>query len=231
MYRLLIIEDDIEIEEMVCDYLQGEGYEVDGAQDGKKAMELWNKNKYDLALIDLMLPGCSGFDILKDIRKNSVVPVIIVTARDSDVDKSRGFNLGADDYVTKPFSLIELSGRIKANIRRATKYTKEIIQEEESILIGDLTINLREHTVSSGDKRVELTYTEFEIIRILASHKGQAFSKEQLYMKVWKEPYYGNENVINTHINRLRGKLSGISESGKEYIKTLWGIGYKMEDQ
>lgn len=231
MYRLLIIEDDKEISEMLRDYLIGEAYIVDIAYDGKVALDLFNKNKYDLALIDLMLPNCSGLDIVKEIRKTSVIPIIIVTAKNSEMDKAMGFNLGADDYVTKPFSLIELSARIKANIRRFTKYINLDDQESNSIRIRDLTIYLTEHIVEINGKNVELTYTEFEILKILASHKGQTFSKEQLYNRVWKQPYYGNENVLNTHINRLRSKLNSISNGKAEYIKTLWGIGYKMEEE
>lgn len=231
MYRLLIIEDDKEISEMIRDYLIGEAYIVDIAYDGKVALDLFNKNKYDLALVDLMLPSCSGLDIVKEIRKTSIIPIIIVTAKNSEMDKTMGFNLGADDYVTKPFSLIELSARIKANIRRFTRYINLDDQESNSIRFRDLTIYLTEHIVEINGKNVELTYTEFEILKILASHKGQTFSKERLYNMVWKQPYYGNENVLNTHINRLRSKLNSISKGKAEYIKTLWGIGYKMEEE
>jgi len=139
-----------------------------------------------------------------------------------------GLNLGADDYVVKPFSLIELTARIKANIRRATSYDNQ--QEETVTRIKDLEINQTTHSVKAAGTVLELTRTEFEILNLMASHPGQAFSKERLYDLIWKEPYFGNENVLNTHINRLRAKLKMVSNSDATYIKTLWGIGYKMEE-
>ena len=175
-----------------------------------------------------MLPDTSGMEVIKAIRQISKIPIIIITAKDNDTDKSMGLNLGADDYVVKPFSLIELTARIKANIRRATSYDNQ--QEETVTRIKDLEINQITHSVKVAGIVLELTRTEFEILNLMASHPGQAFSKERLYDLIWKEPYFGNENVLNTHINRLRAKLKMISNSDTTYIKTLWGIGYKMEE-
>ncbi len=175
-----------------------------------------------------MLPDTSGVEVIKAIRQISKIPIIIITAKDNDTDKSMGLNLGADDYVVKPFSLIELTARIKANIRRATSYNNQ--QEETVTRIKDLEINQTTHSVKAAGTVLELTRTEFEILNLMASHPGQAFSKERLYDLIWKEPYFGNENVLNTHINRLRAKLKMISNSDATYIKTLWGIGYKMEE-
>lgn len=230
MGKILLVEDDREISDMVTDYLLGENFEVDCIDDGQKVMKLFDSKKYDLILLDLMLPHCSGIEIIKEVRKVSTIPIIIVTAKTQDTDKTMGLNLGADDYVTKPFSLIELTARIKANIRRVTSYSMDVEEENQLIRVKDLTIDVKKHCVSVGEKLLDLTYTEFEIIRLLAAHPGQAFSKEKLYDLIWKEPYYGNENVLNTHINRLRGKLKRATPEGKEYIKTLWGIGYKMEE-
>ena len=159
-----------------------------------------------------------------------MIPVIIATAKDSDTDKMLGFNLGADDYITKPFSLVELLARIKANIRRATVYNAAEASDDRIIQYKDLEINVSKHTVSKNGVDLNLTHTEFEIIRLLAANQGYAFSKEQLYNTIWKEVYYGNENVLNTHINRLRTKLSPDGNKNN-YIKTLWGIGYKMEKE
>lgn len=175
-----------------------------------------------------MLPDTSGMEVIKAIRQISKIPIIIITAKDNDTDKSMGLNLGADDYVVKPFSLIELTARIKANIRRATSYDNQ--QEETVTRIKDLEINQTTHSVKAAGTVLELTRTEFEILNLMASHPGQAFSKERLYDLIWKEPYFGNENVLNTHINRLRAKLKMVSNSDATYIKTLWGIGYKMEE-
>ena len=228
--RILIIEDDQAISGMVSDYLVSEEFQTDVFDNGETAVRAFSGGQdYALVLIDLMLPGMSGMEVIRSIRRNSTVPIIIITAKDNDTDKLLGLNLGADDYVVKPFSLIELTARIKANIRRTTRYDRH--PEEDVIRIRDLEINVTKRTVRVSGEEPELTRTEFEILCLLASHPGQAFSKERLYDLVWKEPYYGSENVLNTHINRLRAKLKAASGSDTAYIKTLWGIGYKMEEE
>lgn len=227
--KILIVEDDTSICDMVQDYLTGENYTVEACHTGTAAIKAFSENdNYALALIDLMLPDMSGMEVIKTIRKVSTLPLIIITAKDNDTDKSMGLNLGADDYVVKPFSLIELTARIKANIRRATGYVSR--PEHSFIRIRDLEIDIPKHTANVSGTDLDLTRTEFEILCLLASHPGQSFSKERLYDTIWKEPYFGNENVLNTHINRLRTKLKNASGSDAVYIKTLWGIGYKMED-
>lgn len=231
MSKILLIEDDKNISEMVYDYLISESYEVVAVFDGWDAVQAFGQNDFDLVLLDLMLPNCSGMEVIKAIRKTSIIPIIIVTAKDNDTDKTIGLNLGADDYVTKPFSLIELSARIKANIRRVTQYGQMKHGENSIICIKDLKINVSKHTVQRNHQFLDLTRTEFEILRLLASNPGQAFSKEKIYNLIWKDPYYGNESVLNAHMNRLRNKLRTKNTDGKEYIKTLWGIGYKMEEQ
>ena len=228
--KIILIEDDGEIRGMVKDYLSGE-FEVTAFRDGTTAIQtIADYDEYSLALIDLMLPDMSGMEIIKTIRQSSNIPIIIITAKDNDTDKSLGLNLGADDYVVKPFSLIELSARIKANIRRAKTY--QLLPEKNSILkIKGIEIDTISHTVTRKGTPIDLTPIEFEILHLLASHPGQAYSKERLYELIWKEPYLGNENVVNTHINRLRLKLKNNAEDTTVYIKTLWGIGYKMEDK
>ena len=228
--KIILIEDDGEIRGMVKDYLSGE-FEVTAFRDGTTAIQtIADYDEYSLALIDLMLPDMSGMEIIKAIRQSSNIPIIIITAKDNDTDKSLGLNLGADDYVVKPFSLIELSARIKANIKRAKTY--QLLPEKNSILkIKDIEVDTISHTVTRKGTPIDLTPIEFEILRLLASHPGQAYSKERLYELIWKEPYFGNENVVNTHINRLRLKLKNNAEDTTVYIKTLWGIGYKMEDK
>ena len=228
--KIMLIEDDGEIREMVKDYLSGE-FEVTAFRDGTTAIQtIADYDEYSLALIDLMLPDMSGMEIIKAIRQSSNIPIIIITAKDNDTDKSLGLNLGADDYVVKPFSLIELSARIKANIRRAKTY--QPLPDKNSILkIKGIEIDTISHTVTRKGTPIDLTPIEFEILHLLASHPGQAYSKERLYELIWKEPYLGNENVVNTHINRLRLKLKNNAEDTTVYIKTLWGIGYKMEDK
>ena len=228
-HKILLIEDDEEIRNMIKDYLTGE-FEVCPFQNGKSAVESsGDYSEYLLALIDLMLPDMSGMEVIKAIRRISIIPIIIITAKDNDTDKSLGLNLGADDYVVKPFSLIELTARIKANIRRARTYQQP--SQNTIVKIKDLEIDPLSHTVKHQGKSLDLTPIEFEILHLLAAHPGQAFSKERLYELIWKEPYFSNENVLNTHINRLRLKLKNSPEDTTVYIKTLWGIGYKMEEK
>ncbi|MCR5196554.1 MAG: response regulator transcription factor [Pseudobutyrivibrio sp.] len=224
--KILLVEDDNNISDMIDEYMSDLGYKIDIAENGVNALSLVGKNKYSLLLIDLMLPDLSGFSIIKKVRENSTVPIIIVTAKNSEVDKMRGFEVGADDYVEKPFSLIELVARIKANIRRANLYSGPS-DEEEELRCGNLVIKLAERRILIDEKVINLTKKEYDIIYELALNANRAVSKEELYEKVWKQPYYGDDNVINSHINRLRAKLD--KNGARDVIQTLWGVGYRME--
>lgn len=227
MKKILVIEDDADICEMLVDYLIGDGYEITTYEDGISVGADIDIADYALVLVDLMLPKISGFEVIKKIREISTIPIIIITAKNSDHDKARGLALGADDYVTKPFSIVELSSRIKANTRRVTMYDAQTL-EENVIQLRDLQIDLSAHIVKRGTDFIDLTRTEFDILVYLSQNRNRALSKENIYQKIWKEPYYGNENVLNTHMNRLRNKLRN---GDIEYIKTIWRIGYKiMED-
>lgn len=227
MEKILLIEDDADIREMLIDYLSGDGYEITAYADGVSVGVFTDITDYSLALVDLMLPQSNGFELIKKIREISTIPIIIITAKNNDHDKARGLSMGADDYVTKPFSIVELSARIKANIRRVAIYDVQT-PTENVIHLKDLQIDLSAHIVKRGTDFIDLTRTEFDILVYLSKNRNRALSKESIYQKIWKEPYYGNENVLNTHMNRLRNKLKN---GDGEYIKTLWGIGYKiMED-
>lgn len=227
MEKILLIEDDADIREMLIDYLSGDGYEITAYADGVSVGVFTDITDYSLALVDLMLPQSNGFELIKKIREISTLPIIIITAKNNDHDKARGLSMGADDYVTKPFSIVELSARIKANIRRVAIYDVQT-PTENVIHLKDLQIDLSAHIVKRGTDFIDLTRTEFDILVYLLKNRNRALSKESIYQKIWKEPYYGNENVLNTHMNRLRNKLKN---GDNEYIKTLWGIGYKiMED-
>lgn len=227
MEKILLIEDDADIREMLIDYLSGDGYEITAYADGVSVGVFTDITDYSLALVDLMLPQSNGFELIKKIREISTLPIIIITAKNNDHDKARGLSMGADDYVTKPFSIVELSARIKANIRRVAIYDVQT-PTENVIHLKDLQIDLSAHIVKRGTDFIDLTRTEFDILVYLSKNRNRALSKESKYQKIWKEPYYGNENVLNTHMNRLRNKLKN---GDNEYIKTLWGIGYKiMED-
>nr|WP_286161326.1 response regulator transcription factor [Clostridium sp. KNHs214] len=231
--KILLVEDDKNISEMVTEYLINDRYEITQAYDGESAMVKFQEQSYDLILLDLMIPKIHGLNVMRKIREKDVTPIIIITAKDNDTDKAMGLGLGADDYITKPFSLVELSARIKANIRRVTKYNKEKNNhehEDEIICVKDLEINIYKHSVIKAGKQLNLTCKEFEILKLLASNLERVFSKEQIYNQIWKEPYFGEENVINVHMKRLRNKL-GEDKSNVQYVKTLWGIGYKMEDK
>lgn len=227
MKKILVIEDDADICEMLVDYLIGDGYEITTYEDGISVGADIDIADYALVLVDLMLPKISGFEVIKKIREISTIPIIIITAKNSDHDKARGLALGADDYVTKPFSIVELSSRIKANIRRVTMYDAQTL-EENVIQLRDLQIDLSAHIVKRGTDFIDLTRTEFDILVYLSQNRNRALSKENIYQKIWKEPYYGNENVLNTHMNRLRNKLRN---GDIEYIKTIWRIGYKIMEQ
>ncbi|WP_274380802.1 response regulator transcription factor [Anaerosporobacter faecicola] len=230
MVSILIVEDDKNISTMVEEYLTNDGFSVTIAEDGISAIEIFAQQNFQLVLLDLMLPGMDGMKVMKQLRQNSVTPIIIMSAKDSELDKAMGLGFGADDYITKPFSLIELSARIKANIRRVTTYTSEPKEEGTQYVIKDLVIDLQQHLVKKGEEVIELTSKEFDILCLLAKNPGRVFSKEQIYDLVWKDPYCGDANVINVHMKRLREKI-GDSTTEAIYIKTVWGIGYKiMED-
>lgn len=230
MHTILLIEDDQEINQMVADYLRNEGFEVKVAFDGEEAMTLFNEGEIDLVLLDLMLPKLDGMSVMKRMRQQAMTPIVIISAKDTDTDKALGLGFGADDYLTKPFSLVELSARIKANIRRATQYIVVNQEKQEDVIrYKDLEINLNQFSVAKKGKEIKLTMKEYEILRLLATHINQVFTKSQIYNAVWKENYYGDENLINVHIRRLREKIED-NPSEPEYIETLWGIGYKMGD-
>lgn len=226
--KILLIEDDIEISTMLKNFLTTEDFEVVTALDGESACEKFFSDKFSLVLLDLMLPKMSGMKVMDKIRENSVVPIIIISAKDTDSDKTLGLGLGADDYITKPFSVTEVLARIKANIRRNTQYT--IVPEEQPVIsIGRLVMDLNDYSVQKDDKAIELTAKEFDILKLLLLNPKKVYTKEQIYSLVWKDAYLGDENAVNVHISRLRNKIEDNPREPK-YILTVWGIGYKLGD-
>jgi DNA-binding response OmpR family regulator len=226
--NILVVEDDKSIAEMVQSHLTKEGFKVVHAADGAEALRLFSGQSFDLVLLDLMLPELDGMDVLRIVREKSFVPVLILSAKDSDVDKAIGLGFGADDYVTKPFSLIELSARVKAALRRASQYSQTVAAEEEGVIqIHELTLDIEHYQVSKNGLELKLTAKELQILKLLMTNPKRAFSKEQIYRAVWKDDYYGDENAINVHISRLREKIED-DPSKPQYIKTVWGIGYKL---
>lgn len=230
--NILLVEDDISISEMVISYLSKEGYTLIHARDGEEALRLFSKHNYALVLLDLMLPHLNGMDFLKKIREQSRVPVLIVSAKDSEVDKALGLGFGADDYIAKPFSLIELTARVKSAIRRATEYSESggIAPLQPNIVtVQDITIDIDNIRISKRGCEIRLTAKEWSILKLLFTYPKKIFTKEQIYRSVWGDEYYGDENIINVHISRLREKIED-NPSSPQYIKTVWGIGYKLGD-
>ncbi|MBB3126047.1 DNA-binding response OmpR family regulator [Paenibacillus rhizosphaerae] len=226
--RILLVEDDREISQLIESHLKQENYEVFIALDGEEAESFIDKEVFDLVLLDLMLPKINGMDVLKRIREKSVVPVMIISARGSDLDKALGLGFGADDYLSKPFSMIELTARVQAAIRRATQYVRTDHQPtEDRIHYKDLTLDINAFSVLVRGQSVPLTSKEFHILKLFLTYQSRVFTKEQIYQSVWQEDYYGNENVINVHIRRLREKIEE-DPSNPQFICTIWGIGYKL---
>ncbi|MCP6680860.1 response regulator transcription factor [Bacillus nakamurai] len=215
---------------MVSESLTKEGFEVTAAFDGEEALEILNTQKFEVILLDLMLPKIDGMECLRMIRSKSMVPVLIMSAKDEDVDKALGLGLGADDYISKPFSMLEVIARIKATIRREKHYKGSLPAKEEKIInIGDLSVDLNGFSVKKFNEKINLTAKEFNILKLFISNPSQVYTKSQLYKSVWEDEYHGDENVINVHIRRLREKIED-DPSHPTYIKTLWGIGYKLGD-
>lgn len=226
-HKILLVEDDLEISEMLKHYLITENYEMICVADGQDACNQFDKTAFSLVLLDLMIPKISGMDVMQHIRQSSVVPIIIISAKDTETDKTLGLGLGADDYITKPFSVAEVLARIKAAIRRTTQYDTASTAAPASLSAGDLTMNLSDYTLTKNGKRIELTAKEFEILKLLLQNPKKVYTKEQIYSLVWNDAYCGDENAVNVHISRLRNKIEDDSRNPK-YIITVWGIGYKL---
>lgn len=223
---ILLVEDDLEICAMLKAYLETENFEVVAAHDGREACKKFEERSWELVLLDLMIPVIGGMDVLQVIRKKSVVPVIIISAKDTEADKTLGLGLGADDYITKPFSVTEVLARIKANIRRATQYGM-LAEKDEVLQAGEIVMDLSDYTVTKAGEKIDLTAKEFEILKLLMKNPKKVYTKEQIYSLVWNDAYFGDENAVNVHISRLRNKLEDDTRNPK-YVVTVWGIGYKL---
>ncbi|MEK4484311.1 response regulator transcription factor [Psychrobacillus sp. FSL H8-0484] len=226
--RILLVEDDMEISQLIMNSLEQENFKVFPVFDGEEALALFDEKKPDLLLLDLMLPKMSGMEVLKRIREKSMLPVLIISAKGSDLEKALGLGFGADDYISKPFSMIELTARVHAAIRRATQYLPPEKNSNPNFLhYKDFTLDLHSFTVQVRGKTVQLTSKEFNILKLFMTNQSRVFTKEQIYHFIWEDDYYGNENVINVHIRRLREKIEE-NPSNPQYIRTIWGIGYKL---
>ena len=226
MKKILIIEDDPNIAELELDYLKLNGYEANIESDGDKALKRALAGGYDAAIVDLMLPGKSGFEIIKEIRKNFEIPVIVVSARIEDIDKIRGLDCGADDYLTKPFSPAELLARVKSHISRYERL-KGGNSPKDILSLKGLEINHSSHKVFVNNKEALLTTKEYDLLYFFASNPNIVFTKEHLFDAIWGQDYYGDLATVPVHIQKIRKKIER-DPSNPEYIETLWGTGYRF---
>ena len=228
--NILVVDDEEAIADLVEVYLKSENYNVLKCYNGKDALKCVEKEDIDLAILDVMLPDIDGFDICQKIRENHHFPVIMLTARDENIDKITGLTIGADDYITKPFQMLELVARVKAQLRRVTKYNQQDVKMNENvIIIGGLVVDQENHECTINDEPLSLTPTEFSILWVLCKNRGKVVDSEKLFEEVWGEKYFVNStNTIMVHIRHLRDKMNDSAENPK-YIKTVWGVGYKIE--
>lgn len=226
MKRILIIEDDLNIAELERDYLQLNGFKADIVRDGAQGLSRALTGKYDLVIVDLMLPGKGGYEIIKEIRKRLDVTLVVVSAKSEDISKIRGLEYGADDYLTKPFSPGELVARIKSHLKRYERL-KGSAASSESITCGGLEINTASHKVVVNGKEVQMTAREYELLLFLASHPNMVFSKEHLLAAIWGDDYFGDTATVAVHIQKIRKKIEK-DPANPQFIETLWGTGYRF---
>lgn len=229
--KILIVEDDEDIQMIEEAYLQAAGFQTEIVADGEKVESMLNKTSFDLILLDLMLPGKSGYDICKEMREKIDIPILMVTARTESLDKIRGLGFGADDYIVKPFDPAELVARVHANLRQyerlMNKNTAHTEAEQEEICIQDVRIQLNSWKVYKGEKEIKFPNREFELLKFLAMNPNVVFSKEQLFEKIWGYDYVGDSATVMVHINRIRDKIEDDSKNPR-ILETIWGVGYRL---
>ena len=229
MYNILVCDDDKEIVKAIGIYLTKEGYNVFKAYDGNECLEILQKNKVQLVILDIMMPKKDGIETINEIREKYSIPVIMLSAKSEDEDKIKGLDMGADDYVTKPFNPQELIARVNSLLRRYTKLGSAVEEEEENIFrVGDLEIDDNLKQVKINDQEIKLTPTEYKILKFLTEHKGKVYSISQIYENIWEEDCYGADNIIAVHIRHIREKIE-INPKEPKYLKVIWGVGYKIE--
>lgn len=231
--KILIVDDEQEIADLVELYLKNEGYTVYKFYSASDTLSCINTTDLDLAILDVMLPDMNGFKICQKIREQHTYPIIMLTAKDEEIDKITGLTLGADDYITKPFRPLEMVARVKAQLRRYKKYNPSHSADTEDTVIvhSGLLMDIKTHECLLDERPLALTPTEFSILRILLENKGNVVSAEELFHKIWQDEYYSkSNNTITVHIRHLREKMNDTLENPK-YIKTIWGVGYKIEGE
>lgn len=229
-YTILVVDDEVEITNAIEIYLSSEGYDTLKAYDGIEALNILEKNKVDLVILDVMMPKLDGVRTIKKIRETMEIPVIMLSAKSEDTDKIIGLNMGADDYLTKPFNPLELIARVKSQLRRYVKYSSRVEEKKDVILrSGGLELNLDKKEFTLDGEILRVTPIEFKILKLLMENKGRVFSIEEIYERVWNEPAY-NTDTVTVHVRRIREKIE-INPKEPRYLKVVWGIGYKIEDQ
>lgn len=229
--NVLVVDDDKEIVDAIDIYLKNEGINVIKAYDGLEALEALMENDIHLILMDIMMPNMDGLRTTMKIRQEKNIPIILISAKSEDTDKILGLNMGADDYITKPFNPLELIARVKSQLRRYTLWGNYGSNKEESnsiISSGGLSLNIDTKEVLVDGESIKLTATEFGILELLLRNQGRVFSIDEIYERVWKEPSYNAENTVAVHIRRIREKIE-INPKDPKYLKVVWGIGYKIE--
>lgn len=227
--KILVVEDNEDINRILCRYLERDGYIIISAYSGTEARLQLKADNYDLILLDLMLPGATGEELISEIRTISQVPIIVISAKISLNDKVNALKIGADDYITKPFERDEVLARVSALLRRSHIIHQDKVEEEKPHLIyKKLILKPQSRSVYVDNNKIELTAYEFDIINLLMKNPDKVFTKDQLYQLVWKTGYYGEDNTINVHISNIRKKIKEVDDD--VYIKTVWGIGFKLED-
>ena len=228
--KILVVDDEKEIADLIEIYLVSDGYKVYKAYNAMDGLDILAKEDIKLVLLDIMMPGMDGLSMCKKIRENNNIPIIMLSAKSTDLDKILGLGTGADDYVTKPFNPLELTARVKSQLRRFTQLNpgSEKARTEQEIQIRGLSINRENHKLLIDGEEIKLTPIEFDILYLLASNPGRVFSTDEIFERVWNEKVYEANNTVMVHIRRLRGKMKEDTR-GEKIITTVWGVGYKIE--
>ena len=228
MNKILVVEDDWDINGLLCNILKQNDYEVRAAYSGSEAKMCLEQGKYDLILLDLMLPGIKGEDLIKEIRKANVMPIIVISAKTNQEDKINTLRLGADDFISKPFDINEVIARVDAQLRRYTKFSSQN-SISNKITHKNLELDSDSRQVHVNGNEVSLTVREFDILELLITNPNKVFTRVNLFESVWKDDFMGDDNTVNVHISNLRSKLSK-ADKENEYIQTVWGIGFKLKE-
>ena len=230
MNKILVVEDDWDINGLLCNILEQNGYEVKAAYSGSEAKMCLEQGNFDLLLLDLMLPGIKGEDLIDEIRKSSVIPIIVISAKSAQEDKINVLKIGADDFISKPFDINEVIARVEAQLRRYKAFSSSKTNSNNKLTHKNLTLDIDSRQVQVNGININLTVREFDILELLISNPNKVFTRANLFEAVWKDEFIGDDNTVNVHISNLRAKISKIDKEN-EYIQTVWGIGFRLKSE